>query len=158
MIKEPRLHFTDEECADSVLEKPIHKADKAAVKADKAQAKIPKKKVRQTVVDPDTGRKKTKLTFEDKKKPPSKVSQNMKEAPARLVARKIHREIRETEADNVGVESAHKSEEVVETGVHLVREGYRSHKLKPYRKAADAFILELCEIKYHFTSYIITFS
>ena len=82
----------------------------------------------------------------------------MKEAPARLVARKIHREIRETEADNVGVESAHKSEEVVETGVHLVREGYRSHKLKPYRKAADAFILELCEIKYHFTSYIITLS
>ena len=138
MTKEPRLHFTDEERADPVLEKPIHKADKAAAKADKAQAKIPKKKVRQTVVDPDTGRKKTKLTFEDKKKPPSKVSQNMKEAPTRLVAGKIHREIRETEADNVGVESAHKSEEVVETGVHLVREGYRSHKLKPYRKAAQA--------------------
>ncbi len=138
MIKEPRLHFTDEERADPVLEKPIHKADKAATKADKAQAKIPKKKVRQTVVDPDTGRKKTKLTFEDKKNPPSKVSQNMKEVPARLVAGKIHREIRETEADNVGVESAHKSEEVVETGVHLVREGYRSHKLKPYRKAAQA--------------------
>lgn len=38
----------------------------------------------------------------------------------------------------MGVESAHKSEEVVETGVHLVREGYRSHKLKPYRKAAQA--------------------
>ena len=72
MIKEPRLHFTDEECADSVLEKPIHKADKAAAKADKAQAKIPKKKVRQTVVDPDTGRKKTKLTFEDKKNHPPK--------------------------------------------------------------------------------------
>ena len=138
MTKEPRLHFTDEERADPVLEKPIHKADKAATKADKAQAKIPKKKVRQAVVDPDTGRKKTKLTFEDKKKPPSKVSQNMKEAPARLVAGKIHREIRETEADNVGVESAHKSEEAVETGVHLVREGYRSHKLKPYRKVAQA--------------------
>ena len=138
MTKEPRLHFTDEERADPVLEKPIHKADKAAAKADKAQAKIPKKKVRQTVVEPDTGGKKTKLTFEDKKKPPSKVSQNMKEAPTRLVAGKIHREIRETEADNVGVESAHKSEEVVEMGVHLVREGYRSHKLKPYRKAAQA--------------------
>lgn len=138
MTKEPRLHFTDEERADPVLEKPIHKADKAAAKADKAQAKIPKKKVRQTVVNPDTGGKKTKLTFEDKKKPPSKVSQNMKEAPVRLVAGKIHREIRETEADNVGVESAHKSEEVVETGVHLVREGYRSHKLKTYRKAAQA--------------------
>ena len=36
------------------------------------------------------------------------------------------------------VESAHKSEEAVETGAYLVREGYRSHKLKPYRKAAQA--------------------
>ena len=39
---------------------------------------------------------------------------------------------------NLGVESAHKSEETAETGVRLVREGYRSHKLKPYRKAAQA--------------------
>ncbi len=38
----------------------------------------------------------------------------------------------------MGVESAHKSEEAVETGAYLVREGYRSHKLKPYRKAAQA--------------------
>ncbi len=29
-------------------------------------------------------------------------------------------------------------EEAVETGAYLVREGYRSHKLKPYRKAAQA--------------------
>ncbi len=36
------------------------------------------------------------------------------------------------------MESAHKSEEAVETGAYLVREGYRSHKLKPYRKAAQA--------------------
>ena len=35
-------------------------------------------------------------------------------------------------------DSAHKSEEAVETGAYLVREGYRSHKLKPYRKAAQA--------------------
>ncbi len=35
------------------------------------------------------------------------------------------------------MESAHKSEEAVETGAYLVREGYRSHKLKPYRKAAQ---------------------
>ena len=48
------------------------------------------------------------------------------------------KEIRETEQDNVGVESAHKSEEAVETGAYLVREGYRSHKLKSYRKAAQA--------------------
>ena len=47
MRKEPRLRFTDEERADPALEKPIRKVDRAAVKADKAQAKIPKKQVRQ---------------------------------------------------------------------------------------------------------------
>lgn len=138
MNKEPRLRFTDEERADPALEKPIRKAEKAAARADKAQANIPKKKVRQTVIDPDTGKKTSKLTFEDKKKPPSKLSQGVKEAPVHLVAGKLHKEIRETEQDNVGVESAHKSEEAVETGAYLVREGYRSHKLKPYRKAAQA--------------------
>ena len=136
--KEPRLRFTDEERSDPVLEKPIRKAEKAAARADKAQANIPKKKVRQTVIDPDTEKKTSKLTFEDKKKPPSKLSQGVKEAPVHLVAGKLHKEIRETEQDNVGVESAHKSEEAVETGAYLVREGYRSHKLKPYRKAAQA--------------------
>ena len=136
--KEPRLRFTDEERADPALEKPIRKAEKAAARADKAQANIPKKKVRQTVIDPDTGKKTSKLTFEDKKKPPSKVSQGVKEAPVHLVAGKFHKEIRETEQDKVGVESAHKSEEAVETGAYLVREGYRSHKLNPYRKAAQA--------------------
>ena len=138
MNKEPRLRFTDEERSDPALEKPIRKAEKAAARADKAQANIPKKKVRQTVIDPDTGKKTSKLTFEDKKKQPSKLSQGVKEAPAHLVAGKLHKEIRETEQDNVGVESAHKSEEAVETSAYLVREGYRSHKLKPYRKAAQA--------------------
>ena len=141
MNKEPRLRFTDEERSDPALEKPIRKAEKAAARADKAQANIPKKKVRQTVIDPDTGKKTSKLTFEDKKKPPSKVSQGVREAPVHLVAGKLHKEIRETEQDNVGVESAHKSEEAVETGAYLVREGYRSHKLKPYRKAAQACLL-----------------
>ena len=100
MNKEPRLRFTEEERADPALEKPIRKAEKAAARADKAQANIPKKKVRQTVIDPDTGKKTSKLTFEDKKKPPSKVSQGVKEAPVHLVAGKLHKEIRETEQDN----------------------------------------------------------
>ena len=136
--KEPRLRFTEEERADPALEKPIRKAEKAAAKADKAQAKIPKRKVKQTAVDPDTGKVTTKLVLEDKKKPPSKLSHSVRDAPGDAALGKIHKEIRETEQDNVGVESAHKSEEAAETGVHLVREGYRSHKLKPYRKAAQA--------------------
>ena len=132
--KEPRLRFTDEERADPALEKPIRKADKAAAKADKAQAKIPKKQVRQKTVDPETGKVTTKLVLEDKKKPPSKLSHAVRDTPANAALGKVHKEIRETEQDNVGVESAHKSEEAAETGARLVREGYRSHKLKPYAK------------------------
>ena len=138
MRKEPRLHFTDEERSDPALEKPIRKADRAAAKADKAQAKIRKKQVRQKTVDPKTGKVTTKLVLEDKKKPPSKLSHAVRDAPGDAALGKLHKEIRETEQDNVGVESAHKSEETAETGVRLVREGYRSHKLKPYRKAAQA--------------------
>ena len=138
LIKEPRLRFTEEERADPALEKPIRKVEKAAAKADKAQAKIPKKQVKRAEVDPKTGKVTTKLVLEDKPRPPSKLSHTVRDAPGNAVAGKLHQEIRKTEDDNVGVESAHKSEEAVETGVHLVREGYRSHKLKPYRKAAQA--------------------
>ena len=138
MIKEPRLRFTEEERADPALEKPIRKVEKAAAKADKAQAKIPKKQVKRAEVDPKTGKVTTKLVLEDKPRPPSKLSHTVRDAPGNAVAGKLHQEIRKTEDDNVGVESAHKSEEAVETGVHLAREGYRSHKLKPYRKAAKA--------------------
>ena len=138
MIKEPRLRFTEEERADPALEKPIRKAEKAAAKADKAQAKIPKKQVKRAEVDPKTGKVTTKLVLEDKPRPPSKLSHTVRDAPGNAVAGKLHQEIRKTEDDNVGVESAHRSEEAVETGVHLAREGYRSHKLKPYRKAAQA--------------------
>ena len=138
MIKEPRLRFTEEEQADPALEKPIRKAEKAAAKADKAQAKIPKKQVKRAKVDPKTGKVTTKLVLEDKPRPPSKLSHTVRDAPGNAVAGKLHQEIRKTEDDNVGVESAHKSEKAVETGVRLVQEGYRSHKLKPYRKAAQA--------------------
>jgi cell wall-associated NlpC family hydrolase len=138
LIKEPRLRFTEEERADPALEKPIRKAEKAAAKADKAQAKIPKKQVKRAEVVPKTGKVTTKLVLEDKPRPPSKLSHAVRDAPGNAVVGKIHQEIQETEDDNVGVESAHKSEKAVETGVRLVQEGYRSHKLKPYRKAAQA--------------------
>ena len=104
MRKEPRLHFTDEERADPALEKPIRKADRAAAKADKAQAKISKKQVRQKTVDPKTGKVTTKLVLEDKKKPPSKLSHAVRDAPGDAALGKLHKEIRETEQDNVGVE------------------------------------------------------
>ena len=138
MNKEPRLHFTEEERGNPSLEKPIRKAEKAAKQADRAQEKIPKHKIRKTIVDPDTGKVSSKLVLEEKKKPPSKLTHGIQDTPGKIITGKAHKEIRESEQDNVGVESAHKSEEMLETGGRLLREGYRSHKLKPYRKAAQA--------------------
>ena len=129
------MRFTREERADPTLEKPIRRAERAAAKADKAQAKLPKQLAREKSMDPATGKITTKLVLEDKK-PPSKLG--MRDDPVNFVAGTVHREIRQSEKDNVGVESAHKSEEAAETGVHLMQEGSRSHKLKPYRKAAQA--------------------
>ena len=138
MRKEPRLRFTDQEREDPALEKPIHRAEKAADRADKAQAKLPKKAVRRTVTDPKTGKPTTKLTFEEEKKPPSKLAHTVRDTPVRAALAKVHKEIRELEQDNVGVEGAHKTEQAAETGARRVQAGDRSHKLKPYREAAKA--------------------
>ena len=54
----------------------------------------------------------------------------------------VHGKVSEVEKDNSGVEGAHKSEKVAERAgsyaSRKLKEGYRSHKLKPYRKAAKA--------------------
>lgn len=138
MRKEPRLRFTKEEREDPVLEKPIRRADRAATRADKAQAAIPKKKVKELAVDPDTGAVTVHLRFEDKKKPPSKLTHTLRDAPTDTVLGAVHREVNEAQEDNIGVKAAHKSEQAAETAGRLVREGYHSHKLRPYRKAAAA--------------------
>ena len=137
MRKEPRLRFTKEERADPALARPIRKADRAAVRADLAQAAIPKKKVKELTVDPETGAVTVRLRFEDKK-PPSKLTHTLRDAPADTVLGAVHQAIGEAQEDNVGVETAHKLEQAAETAGRLVREGYHSHKLRPYRKAAAA--------------------
>ena len=139
--RSPRLQFTDEERAAPELKKAIQKADKKADKLDKAEAKIPKKTVKrkERVVDAD-GKVTTRLYFEevDKKKPPSKLTHAATAAPINSALATAHREIRQSEEDNVGVESAHRIEEVAEGGVRMVDSAHRSHKLKPYRNAAHA--------------------
>lgn len=137
MRREPRLQFTKEERENPALEKPIRKADRAAARADKAQAKVPRRKVKQHTMDPETGAVTVRLQFEDKK-PPSKLQHALRDAPADTALGAVHREVRQSEANNVGVESAHKTEEAAESAGRLVRAGYRSHKLRPYRKAAAA--------------------
>ena len=139
--RSPRLQFTDEERAAPELKKAIQKADKKADKLDKAEAKIPKKTVKrkERVVDAE-GKVTTRLYFEevDKKKPPSKLTHAATAAPINSALATTHREIRQSEEDNVGVESAHRIEEAAEGGVRMIDSAHRSHKLKPYRNAAHA--------------------
>ena len=142
MKREPRLQFSDANLAEPKLEKPIKRVKKAEAKADKAQAKIPKKTVvkRERGFDPATGKVKTQLRFEevDKKKPPSKLTHAVQDAPANFVLSQVHREVRQSEDDNVGVEAAHKMEQTVESGGRLVQSAHRAHQLKPYRAAIRA--------------------
>ena len=142
MKREPRLQFSDADLAEPKLEKPIKRVKKAEAKADKAQAKIPKKTVvkKERGFDPATGKVKTQLRFEevDKKKPPSKLTHAVQDAPANFVLSQVHREVRQSEDDNVGVEAAHKVEQAVESGGRLVQSANRAHQLKPYRAAIRA--------------------
>ena len=142
MKREPRLQFSDADLAEPKLEKPIKRVKKTEARADKAQAKIPKKTVvkKERGFDPATGKVKTQLRFEevDKKKPPSKLTHAVQDAPANFVLSQVHREVRQSEDDNVGVEAAHKVEQAVESGGRLVQSAHRAHQLKPYRAAIRA--------------------
>ena len=143
--KSSRLQFTDEERAAPELEKYIKKSDKAADRLDKAKAAIPKEKklVKERTFDEAAGKGKTRLHFEEKDKPPGfKDKHSPLSRPAQEAGILVHNKIHSVEKDNSGVEGAHKSEELAEKGAKYgtrkIREGYRSHKLKPYRAAAKA--------------------
>ena len=141
-----RLQFTEEELNTPELEKYIRKSDKAADRLDAARAALPKEKVlvKERIFDEATGKGKTRLHFEEREKPMygGKDHKNPLSRPAQEAGLLIHNKIHEVEKDNSGVEGAHKTEELAERGAKYgarkVRDGYRSHKLKPYRAAAKA--------------------
>ena len=141
-----RLQFTDEERATPELKRYIRKSDKAADRLDAARAAIPKEKklVRERTFDEATGKGKTRLRFEEREKPMNggKDHKNPLSRPAQEAGIFVHNKVHSVEKDNSGVEGAHKSEETAEKaakyGARKVKEGYRSHKLKPYRAAAKA--------------------
>lgn len=140
--KNSRLQFTDAERGDPRLKEHIRRADKAADKADVAQAKVPKKKklVKYWQANPVTGKSKTHLRFEDvdKPAPASKLAHTVKAAPLNAVSVQAHQKVQEVEQENVGVESVHRLEEVSEGGIRLAAHSRRTQKLKPYREAEKA--------------------
>ena len=116
----PKLQFTDEELAIPEVSKAAKKAEKRIEKLERLEAKIPVK------------------NGTEKPRPASKLLHAVRDAPGKTVRSAAHREIRKSEDDNVGVESAHKLEEAAEQTVRAVETAHRSHQLKPYRSADRA--------------------
>ena len=144
-MKSSRLQFTDEELATPELEKYIKKSDKAADRLDAARAAIPKEKklVKERTFDEATGKGKPACTLRNRtSRPDLREKHNPLSRPAQEAGIFVHNKIHSVEKDNSGVEGAHKSEEAAERGVKYgarkIKQGYRSHKLKPYREAAKA--------------------
>ena len=140
-----RLQFTEEELAAPELERYIEKSNKAADRLDAAKAAIPKQKklVKERTFEEAAGKAKTNLRFEEQEKPiPGGKKGNPLSRPAQEAGIFVHNKIHSVEKDNSGVEGAHKSEELAERGAKYgarkLKQGYRSHKLKPYREAAKA--------------------
>ena len=140
-----RLQFSEAERTDPELAKYVKKSEKAADRLDAAREKIPKQKRIKAAreFDEATGRAKTRLYFEKTDKPPNgKLHHNPADRPVREIKNYVHGKVSEVEKDNSGVEGAHKSEKLAERAgsyaSRKLKEGYRSHKLKPYRKAAKA--------------------
>ena len=141
-----RLQFTDEERATPELETYIKKSENAADRLDAVKTAIPKQKnlVKERTFDEAAGKAKTRLRFEEQEKPipGGKAHRNPLSRPAQGAGIFVHNKIHSVEKDNSGVEGAHKSEELAERGAKYgarkLKQGYRSHKLKPYREAANA--------------------
>ncbi len=140
-----RLQFKEEERTDPELAKYVKKSEKAADRLEAAREKIPKQKRIKAArkFDEETGRAKTRLYFEKTDKPPNgKLHHNPTDRPVREIKNYVHGKVSEVEKDNSGVEGAHKSEKAAERAgsyaSRKLKEGYRSHKLKPYRAAAKA--------------------
>ena len=134
---ESRLQFTDAERSDPEIGKKVRRAEKAAAKADKAQAKIPTRKKPELVADNSNGKIKVRLNFEEtREKPPSELK--ITKAPTKLVRGQIHRQMQESEDENVGVETADTLSSAAEHTGDVFQEVHRHAKLQPYRAADRA--------------------
>lgn len=138
--KTTRLRFTDEELENSQVKKAAMKAEKAADKADKAKEKIPVRRKLVTDAEKASVRSeklrfgKVDVSVEEVAKP-SKGKRLATKGSAVAVSSNVHKQIAQNEEENVGVQSAHQSEELAETAIHTVEHAGYSKKLKAYNKA-----------------------
>lgn len=143
MAKKPtRLHFSEDDLADSKVRKAAAHAEKAADKAERATDKLgSKKKVAKLKLERDaSASRKTKLrfekaTFEEVSEHPSRAKQVVTRGASASVLAKAHQSISEYENDNVGVQSAQEGMKAVENTAYTVDYARYSHKMKAHDKA-----------------------
>lgn len=119
-----RLQLTDAELADPKLEKPLHQVEKAADQLGKAKARIPKRKALAIAraTDEATGKITLRLHFEENLKPPSRLMHEVMPLPTGAA----HRQVKEAEDENVGLQAAHSTEQNVESSVRFVTNSSRT--------------------------------
>ena len=139
-----RLHFTEDELPPEPLGKKLtnarRKAEKTAQRLETAEQNLPaRRKLRMDMeADADTGKAKRRLKFE---KEPISQGEHLKGAKplrpikkgANIAIGYAHKKIYEHEHENVGIEAAHRTELMAESGLRMA---YRRRKTAPYRKVS----------------------
>lgn len=137
-----KLEFTADElppeAADKKLTQARRRSERVEKKLENAEARLPsRKKLRmETASDPETGKAKKRLKFEQEVKfqrAHVKGSLPMRpvKAAANTAAGYAHKKIYQVEEENVGVKAAHRTELVGEAGARTL---YHRHKTAPYRR------------------------
>ena len=144
-------HDQESGYTDDKLSHLQERADRADTKLDKARKKIPKKRkpTVQRCTDPVTGNASNKLQFEETPLPPHgerktplpvKAVASVSGGVIRAAANTLHKKVRESEHENVGIEAAHKTEIAAEGlirgGSKVTRSAFRFARNKPYRRVS----------------------
>lgn len=137
-----KLEFTADElppeAADKKLTQARRRAERVEKKLEDAEARLPsRRKLRmETASDPETGKAKKRLNFEQEvKSQQAHVRGSLPMRPVKAAANTAvgyaHKKIYQAEEENVGVKAAHRTELVGEAGARTL---YHRHKTAPYRR------------------------
>lgn len=137
-----KLEFTADElppeAADKKLTQARRRAERVEKKLEDAEARLPsRKKLRmETASDPETGKAKKRLKFEQEvKSQRAHVKGSLPMRPVKAAANTAvgyaHKKIYQAEEENVGVKAAHRTELVGEAWARTL---YHRHKTAPYRR------------------------
>ena len=141
MVKKPtRLRFTEDDLADSCVQKAANRANQEADKAEQAVNRIRKKSSAKLRQETSAERsRKAKLRFEKAEfteiERPSDAKRLTRKATMAAVAAMEKQAVSQHQEDNVGVQSAQETMQAVETTACITDHAVYSHKLKVYDKA-----------------------